>query len=193
MSSDDEGRLIEAAINGDLGAFEKLYRMHCSRVHGLCIRLCDSHADAQDATQETFVKAWRALGSFKRGSAFTTWLHRIAYNESMNLRRYKNAPERHLQLAEEIAGRDDSSTATEIEQLEKAVRRLPDRAREALVLHKIYGYTHEETAEFMGTTTGASKAQVHRAMKMLQALLDADPAAHTQRSAPQTGGVIADD
>lgn len=166
MNADDEKQLIEKAGNGDVSAFEALYRQHSARVHGLCTRLCDSHADAQDATQETFVKAWRRIGTFRGGSAFSTWLHRIAFNESMNFRRHKNAPERHLQLVEQ-AGNDDASTTTELEQLEQAVRRLPERAREALVLHKIYGYSHQETAEFMEITVGASKAQVHRAIKLL--------------------------
>lgn len=170
MKTDAEKALIDKAKNGDVSAFESLYRTYSARVHGLCVRLCDSQADAQDATQETFVKAWRALGSFQGRSAFSTWLHRIAFNESMSLKRGRAGKERHLQLVEQ-PGRDDAASLTEMEQLERAVTKLPERAREALLLNKVYGYTHEETAEFMGTTIGASKAQVHRAMQLLRGLL----------------------
>ena len=178
MDAAEEKRLIAEAENGDLTAFERLYRAHCSRVHGLCARLCDSHADAQDATQETFVKAWHALGRFEHKSAFSTWLHRIAFNESMSLRRRRgDRGTPHLRLVE-IEARDDAAVLTESAQLENALARLPERAREAIVLHKIYGYSHEETAEFMGTSVGASKAQVHRAMGLLREMFpDSQPAA----------------
>jgi RNA polymerase sigma-70 factor (ECF subfamily) len=179
LNAEEEKRLIVQAQNGDLSAFELLYRAHAGRVHGLCARLCDSHADAQDATQETFVKAWRALDRFAHKSAFATWLHRIAFNESMSLRRRRTERGVHLKVVE-LESADDAATLTESGQLEDAVRNLPERAREALVLHKIYGYTHEETAEFMGTSVGASKAQVHRAMGLLRGICTglADAAGH---------------
>lgn len=170
MSFDDEQHLIRLARDGDIAAFESLYRMHSPRVHGLCFRLCDNHADAQDATQQTFVKAWGALSGFQGKSAFSTWLHRIAFNESLSLKRNRASRERHLEIVEP-EGKDNSAHLTEMEQLERAVKALPERARQALVLNKIYGYTHEETAKFMGTSVGTSKAQVHRAMKQLRALL----------------------
>jgi RNA polymerase sigma-70 factor (ECF subfamily) len=169
LDAGDEKSLILAAQNGDLAAFEHLYRAHCARVHGLCVRLCDSHADAQDATQETFIKAWHALRRFEHKSAFSTWLHRIAFNESMSLRRRRGDRGAHLRIVE-IETRDDAPALTESRQLEAAVAQLPERAREAIVLHKIYGYTHEETAQFMGTSVGASKAQVHRAMSLLRGM-----------------------
>jgi RNA polymerase sigma-70 factor (ECF subfamily) len=172
----DEDGLIEQARNGSVGAFEKLYRIHSARVYGLCVRLSDNQADAQDATQETFVKAWRALRSFRGGSAFATWLHRIAFNEAVGLKRKRATEHRHIQLVGEdrVAG---AATLTEVEQLERALSRLPERAREALVLNKIYGYTHEETAEFMSIAAGTCKAQVHRAIQLLRNILpEGDPA-----------------
>lgn len=168
MTAEAEEGLIAAARNGSVSAFESLYRMHAARVHGLCVRLCDSRADAQDATQETFIKAWRAMDTFRGGSSFSTWLHRIAFNESIGSKRRQRAKEAHLHVVEAAAVSKASSLA-DIEQLERALSQLPDRAREAIVLHKVYGYTHEETAEFMGTSVGASKAQVHRAIKLLRA------------------------
>ena len=177
MTPEEEQSLIESARNGDVAAFEQLYRAHAGRVNGLCLRLCSNSADAQDATQETFVKAWRALRNFKGNSALSTWLHRIAFNEAMRIKKSRSGRDNHLQLVDQ-ATRDDSATLTESEQLEQAIRRLPDRAREALVLNKLYGYTHEEAADLMGITAGASKAQVHRAIKLLRDLLGAADAAN---------------
>jgi RNA polymerase sigma-70 factor (ECF subfamily) len=193
MNADDDSHLISLAKDGDIAAFERLYRLHSARVHGLCTRLCDNHADAQDATQQTFVKAWGALSRFQGNSAFSTWLHRIAFNESMNLRRSRGNREQHLELIDP-EGRDNSAHLTEMEQLERAVSMLPERAREALVLHKIYGYTHEETAEFMGTSVGASKAHVHRAMKQLRGSLPLPTGTGIEPgSAAAAGGALGDE
>jgi len=172
LTTTEESTLIADARSGNVGAFEKLYRMHSARVYGLCVRLSDSQADAQDATQETFIRAWRSLSSFRSGSAFSTWLHRIAFNEVMGVKRKLTNEHRHLQLVNRDQAACDASPAG-IELLEQAITELPDRAREALVLHKIYGYTHEETAQFMNSAVGTCKAQVHRAIQLLRKRLPA--------------------
>jgi RNA polymerase sigma-70 factor, ECF subfamily len=167
LTATDEADLIVAARSGSTDAFEQLYRAHSARVYGLCLRLSDNQADAQDATQETFIKAWRALGSFRGGSAFSTWLHRIAFNETIGMKRRRKNEHHHLQLVD----RDDTASDValpEVERIERAVAALPDRAREALVLNKIYGYTYKETAEFMEVAVGTCKAQVHRAVRLLR-------------------------
>ena len=167
LIEDGIAELIEQARGGSVVAFEQLYRTHAGRVHGLCVRICGNRSDAQDATQETFIKAWRALGRFRGDSAFSTWLHRIAFNEAVRLRRPRVEDDRGLELVQSEAN-GHASTLTEVEELERALAGLPHRAREAIVLHRIYGYTHEETAEFMGISVGASKAQVHRATMLLR-------------------------
>ena len=167
MTEADEAQLIADATGGSVDAFEALYRLHSARIYGLCVRLADSRADAQDATQETFIKAWRALSDFRGGSAFSTWLHRIAFNEVMGLKRKRTNERRHLEVVDNAAASGRTSL-TETDALERAIAKLPERAREALVLHKIYGYTHEETAGFMDTAVGTCKAQVHRAIQLLR-------------------------
>jgi RNA polymerase sigma-70 factor (ECF subfamily) len=180
LTATEENNLIAEARRGSVGAFERLYRIHSARIYGLCMRLAHNQADAQDATQETFVKAWRALSNFRGESAFSTWLHRIAFNESVRIRRKRATELRHLQLVHGDAATDEAQPS-ELEQLERAIATLPDRAREALVLNKIYGYTHAETAEFMNIAVGSSKAQVHRAIQLLRKTMplpeDADAAA----------------
>jgi RNA polymerase sigma-70 factor, ECF subfamily len=191
LKADGVDELIEQARGGSVAAFEALYRLHVGRVHGLCVRICGNPADAQDATQETFIKAWRALGTFRGDSAFSTWLHRIAFNESVRLRRPRSTDDRSLEFVEPAAnGR--ASRLTEVDDLERALAGLPNRAREAIVLHRIYGYTHEETAEFMGISVGASKAQVHRATKLLRSRFpdeigSAGPSFATDREAASDG------
>jgi len=166
LSATEEAGLIDAAIAGSVAAFERLYRLHSGRVYGLCLRLADSQADAQDATQETFIKAWHSLRDFRGGSALSTWLHRIAFNEVMALKRRRSSERKHLQLV--IVEESHEAPGDDLSRLERAITGLPERAREALVLNKIYGYTHEETAEFMSVAVGTCKAQVHRALQLLK-------------------------
>jgi RNA polymerase sigma-70 factor (ECF subfamily) len=165
-----EPELIEHAQAGDLRAFESLYRLHAGRVYGLCLRLTRNEAEAQDCVQDTFISAWRQLSGFRGDSSLATWLHRIAVNRALDRKRRGERERRHLEIVsnecrEEAAGAD--SDAGELEELERAIRKLPARAREVLVLHKIYGYTHEQTAEMLDIAVGTSKAQVHRALKLL--------------------------
>ncbi|MBV9344258.1 MAG: sigma-70 family RNA polymerase sigma factor [Gammaproteobacteria bacterium] len=123
---------------------------------------------AEDCTQETFVNAWRALGQFQTRSSLATWLHRIAVNVSLAKRR-RALPV--AEVAEEEDGMDASwtlETPVEVRELETAIGALPDGARDALVLHALYGYTHGEAAHMLGIAEGTCKAQLHRARRLLR-------------------------
>jgi RNA polymerase sigma-70 factor (ECF subfamily) len=161
--------LIAAAIEGDLGSFEVLYRRHSARVYGLCIRLARNAADAQDCTQETFISAWRHLRTFRGQSNLSTWLHRIAVNEVLGRKRRAAVEARHLQVVHAYGdeGADVPPDHGELEELETAIRQLPERAREVFVLQRIYGYTHEEIAEMLKIAVGTCKSQLHRASRLL--------------------------
>lgn len=167
--------LIAQALDGDLQSFEALYRRHSPRVYGLCVRLARNDADAQDCTQETFVRAWRQLGTFQGHSAFGTWLHRIAVNEVLSRRRRTSTEERYLRIVHCETVTPDTEGDVDIEVVERAIGRLPERARDAFVLHRIYGYTHEETAKMLDVAAGTCKAQVYRASKLLLRMLEPDP------------------
>jgi RNA polymerase sigma-70 factor (ECF subfamily) len=162
----DEAALVESARGGDKQAFEALYRKHAGRVYGLCLRLAGCAAEAQDDTQETFVRAWQRLGEFRGDSALTTWLHRIALNEVIGRKRKESRARRHLASVAAAAERR-SADAGVLGELERAIMRLPERARRVFVLHKIYGYTHQEVADMLNIAVGTCKAQVHRAHKLL--------------------------
>jgi RNA polymerase sigma-70 factor (ECF subfamily) len=164
----DEIRLVHRAQRGDRPAFEQLYRQHVGRIHATCLRLCAGRLDlAEDATQEAFIAAWRALPNFAERSRFGTWLHRIAVNTVLQRDRPRA---RHLELSEEDSPTTpdravhDSSPALD---LEAAIAALPGGARHVLVLVALYGYSHEECAELLGIAAGTSKAQLNRARRLL--------------------------
>lgn len=158
--------LVDRARSGDKQAFEALYRQHVPNVYGLCLRLTSNAADADDATQDTFIKAWERLDSFRGASAFGTWLHRIAVNESLS---HKRKQGRELQRRKLMEAEKNSNAGPDgqLEELGRAIERLPAGARNVFVLLAIYGYSHEEAAEMLNIAAGTSKAQLHRARKLL--------------------------
>jgi RNA polymerase sigma-70 factor, ECF subfamily len=166
----DERALLRAARGGDVRAFEALYRTLAPGVYGLCLRLARNPAEAQDCTQDTFVRAWQRLADFRGESRLGTWLHRIAVNEVLGRRRHQAVEHRHLSAVDSSKryALDDSAT---FQDLEQAIARLPDRAREVFVLRAVYGYTHEEIAGMLQVTVSTSKTQHHRARKLLIAAL----------------------
>ena len=162
-----------------LTAFESIYREHSPTVFGLCHRLTRDPADAEDATQETFLRAWRAFAQFESRSAVATWLHRIAVNVVMETRRRKSAQMLTF-VAEPLPERDGEwvlDTPVEVAELEAAVLALPQGARDVLVLSGIYEYSHEETAAMLGIAVGTCKAQLHRARRLLTNKLSPEAAA----------------
>ena len=168
----DEPALVSRAREGDSRAFEQLYRRHCDRVFGLCVRLCQGdRAKAEQATQDAFVRAWEKLDGFRGDAQFGTWLHRITVNvvlgEHRLLQRWTTfedaegqGPRHELSVASEDAGLSRD--------LEHALARLPKGARTVLWLHDVEGYLHEEIAELTGIAVGTSKAQLHRARKLMK-------------------------
>lgn len=168
-----EAQAIAGACRGDQRAFERLYRAHAGWVFGLCLRLTSDNGHAQDCTQETFVAAWRALPKFERRSRFSSWLHRIAVNVVLAHR--NRAAGQKAVSAEEYAEELDALAAPAETgggiDLERAISRLPQGARDALVLVGIYGYSHDEAAEMLGVAAGTSKAQLHRARALLSSQL----------------------
>ncbi len=167
----DERRLVEAARSGSQAAFEKLYRLHCGRVHGLCLRMTAQRETAEDCTQEAFVQAWRNLARFETRSSFGTWLHRIAVNTVLAHKRRRAESLGAEGSAEEEAAEtlEDGGVPDLALQgdLEAAIASLPPGARHVLVLAGIYGYSHEEVSAMLGIAVGTCKAQLHRARHLL--------------------------
>jgi RNA polymerase sigma-70 factor (ECF subfamily) len=174
----DAGRTSEAvdvalAASGDARAFERLYRAQVGRIHGLCRRML-SPEEADEATQDVFVRAWEKLGTFRGESAFGTWLHRLAVNVILAKRASHGTRRKRESDDETVWERLGSRPATpELSMdVEQALARLPEGAREIFVLHDVEGYRHEEIAEMLGLATGTSKSQLHRARMALRQYLD---------------------
>ena len=175
-ANDDDHALVRASAGGDAAAFESLYRRHASRVHGVILRLVGhQHSRAEDLTQEAFVRAWQALPAFRFESAFGTWLHRLAANTALmelRARRGRPVPDGDEDAIDAIGVPDSAGHTTALSMdLEQAVAGLPPRARAVLVLHDVEGWKHEEIAEALDMAVGSSKAQLHRARRLLRTRL----------------------
>lgn len=174
---DDDTELVERAGTGDCAAFEELYRRHRDRVYGLLWRLAGGDAAlAEDWLQEAFVRAWQKLDTFRGESRFGTWLHRLSANVALSDRRMRlRRVGRETVLddaTERLAAGDRDVRAPDQLDLEAAIGRLPERARTVLVLYDIEGYSHGEIAEMTGMAVGSSKAQLHRARKLVREALE---------------------
>lgn len=174
---DDEASLVDAARQGDIAAFESLYRANRNRIYGLVWRICGGDVSlAEDLLQESFVRAWQKLDSFRGESRFGTWLHRLSANVALSDRRTRVRRVRNEVVMEESVERtavgDRDVFADKRMDLERAITRLPERARTVLVLFDIEGYRHAEISKMTGMAVGSSKAQLHRARKLLREELD---------------------
>ena len=169
-----EAALVDRAARGDIEAFEKLYQANSGRVYVLCLRMTGDPALAEELAQEAFVRAWQKLDSFRGASAFSTWMHRVTVNVVLGHRRSTARRESQLQVVgEDFPGHAAAREAWPAEaiDLERAVASLPDGARTVFVLHDVEGYRHREISDLMGIAVGTSKAQLHRARKMLRKAL----------------------
>ena len=166
--------LVERAAGGDAEAFEELYRENVGRVYLLCLRMCGNPSIAEELAQETFVRAWQKLGSFRGESAFSTWLHRVTVNIVLGDRRSTARREARVKPAGNHLPVDLSVSEPSPGQavdLERSIAALPDGARTVFVLHDVEGYRHKEIARLTGLAEGTSKAQLHRARRLLRKAL----------------------
>jgi RNA polymerase sigma-70 factor, ECF subfamily len=174
----DEMALVERCRNGDLSAFEEVYRTHSGRLYSVACRMLGNPADAEDLLQEIFLSAHRKLATFRGDSALGTWLYRLATNLCLDYLRSRAGRTNQLTdaLDDEPAIADAGSrgladrTVTRMD-LERALTKLPEGCRAAFVLHDIEGLEHREVAEVLGIAEGTSKSQVHKARLRLRALL----------------------
>jgi RNA polymerase sigma-70 factor, ECF subfamily len=166
---------VEAALaaSGDAHAFERLYRTHVPRIHSLVRRMLNDE-DADEVTQDVFVRAWQKLGTYRGEAAFGTWLHRLAVNVVLGRRQLLGQRrERFLPDDTALASVAGTRAAPELSlDFEAAIARLPDGARQVFVLHDVEGYRHEEIADLLGLAIGTSKSQLHRARMALRRHLD---------------------
>lgn len=169
---DADAATVARARAGDTVAFTELYGRHHRRIYALCTRLLGDRGLAEEMTQDAFVKAWRALPTFRGDAKFATWLARVAVNTVLSYQR------RHGPWLKWLRGGDvpdepavDANPGGRRD-LEHAITRLPLRARQVFVLVDVEGHTHEEAAALLGMAVGTSKAQLFRARKLLRGFLE---------------------
>jgi len=175
---------VALAAAGDGSAFERIYQTHVARIHSLTRRMLGSH-EADEVTQDIFVRTWQKLGQFRGDSQFSTWLHRLAVNVVIERRRsFAIQRER---MTDDPAALDLVTVAPARADLtvdfEAAIEQLPPGAREIFVLHDVEGYKHREIAAMLDITSGTSKRQLHRARMLMRRFLSGGPtrgSAHTR-------------
>ena len=174
-SKDSTVDLVARIQNGDVDAFETLYREHSGRIYALACRMAGSAEDGEDLLQEIFLQVYRKLGSFKGDSALGTWVYRLALNHCLDFVRSRQA--KMHKLTETLDGESSYEPTARREtpiarlDLERAVERLPEGCREAFVLHDVEGFDHKEVAGLLGIAEGTSKSQVFKARLKLRASL----------------------
>ncbi len=182
-----ENEIIRSVLRGNVNDFEKLVAAYEKNVYNIALRMVGDPEDAADMTQETFIKAYRALSGFRGDSKFSSWLYRIASNVCLDFLRSRS---RHPQVSLSTVDEDDRATfelpdmrQNPEEQLMKklgmeAVRRgleqLPEQQRQILVLRELGGLSYAELAQTLGLEEGTVKSRIFRARKRLCALLLCD-------------------
>ncbi|MCX8156544.1 MAG: sigma-70 family RNA polymerase sigma factor [Verrucomicrobiae bacterium] len=182
----DDLTLVRRAQRGDLEAFDQLIQRYQERIYSAIYHMTANHEDANDLAQETFIKAYRALPSFKGDATFFTWLYRIAVNKTLNyLRQRKNRVHLSLNdldaqvendpdlvaLISDKTPRRDLNLAELQEKLNKAMLKLSDTHRMVVTLHDIQGLPHEEIARIMDCNEGTVRSRLFYARQQLQAYL----------------------
>jgi RNA polymerase sigma-70 factor (ECF subfamily) len=168
----DERALVLAAQAGDSAAFAGLVRRHQRRAYALARSIVLTHDDAEDAVQEGFLHAFRALERFRPEQAFGAWLHRIVANAALDMARRKKVRDAD-ELPETLASpHRDPAEADELRaRLQGALSTLGERQRAVIVLHDVEGYKHAEIGSLLGIPEGTARSDLHHARAHLRRLL----------------------
>jgi len=182
----DSLQLVKRAQHGDMGAYDELVRRYQERVYSTIYHMTSNHEDAHDLAQETFIKAYQALKSFKGDSSFFTWVYRIAVNKTINfLKQRKNRNHMSLNdldlqaehdpdlvaLISEKTPRRDLNLVELQERLNTAMQKLSDVHRMVVTLHDVQGLSHAEIGKIMDCNTGTVRSRLFYARQQLQAYL----------------------
>jgi RNA polymerase sigma-70 factor (ECF subfamily) len=165
VASPDDAQLVTRAQAGRLDAFEELVRRYRQPIYQVALRMLGDAADAEDATQDAFVQAWRNLAGFRADAAFSTWMYRIVMNRCLNVLRSRRRTEPLPVGREAPASRPDriAEARWEVEDLKLAIARLSPEQRAPFVLRELEGRSYQEIAEVLELSVPAVKSRLHRA------------------------------
>ena len=185
-SASEEALLVGRARRGELAAYDELVRRYQERIYATIYHMTSNHEDANDLAQESFIKAYQALKSFKGDSGFYTWLYRIAVNRTLNFLKQRSRRQgmslndldfnaEHdpglVALISERTPRRDLNLAELQEKLNEAMQRLSEPHRLVVTLHDVQGMAHEEIANIMDCNVGTVRSRLFYARQQLQGLL----------------------
>lgn len=169
-----EQDLIRRVLDGDALAERKLYDTHVDRVFRLAYRMTGDATQAEDLTQDTFIRAFDRLADFRGESAFAGWLHRVATSVILTALQQRKRRQSVESLQEDMTELPSASRAEDPDlrrTLARAVSELDDSQRLVFVMHEMEGYSHQEIAAAMGTPVGTAKARLSRARQKLRDIL----------------------
>lgn len=181
FASMDDGALVAASVDGRREAFDVIVERHRRTVYQVCYRFVSNHEDASDLSQESFVRAWRGLKNFKGQAALSTWLYRIAVNVCLN-RVSAKAPatdpiesthhfeDTRVEGAQTMLLRHERAAT-----VRKAIASLPKKQRATLILRTYHELSHQQIADILGSSVGATKANFFHALANLKKLLGNEP------------------
>ena len=183
---ESEDVLVRGARRGDMKAYDELVKRYQQRIYATIYHMTSNHEDANDLAQESFIKAFQALRSFKGGSSFYTWLYRIAVNKTINfLKQRKNRLHMSLNdidfnaehdpdlmaLISEHTPRRAAGLSELQKKLNEALMKLSEPHRLVVVMHDVQGHSHEEIAETMDCNVGTVRSRLFYARQQLQGYL----------------------
>jgi RNA polymerase sigma factor (sigma-70 family) len=186
LQQGEERKLVARAQAGDFDAYDDLVRRYQERIYATIYHMTANHEDANDLAQDTFIKAHRALKSFKGDSSFFTWVYRIAVNKTINfLKQRKKRVQMSLNdldwnaehdpdlvaLISEKTPRRDLNLAELQQKLNEAMQKLSDVHRLVVTLHDVQGLSHDEISKIMDCNTGTVRSRLFYARQQLQAYL----------------------
>ena len=179
--------LVKASQDGTLAAFDELIQRYQQRVYATVYHMTSSHEDADDLTQESFIKAYKALKRFKGESSFYTWIYRIAVNRTINFLKQRKRKSYHMSLndmdmqvenhADLLMFISDNTPRRDVrlnelqEKMNEAMQKLSETQRLTVTLHDVQGMSHEEIGKIMDCNTGTVRSRLFYARQQLQALL----------------------
>ena len=177
----DDAALIAASMAGRRDAFDAIVERHRRTVYQVCYRFVGNHEDASDLSQESFVRAWRGLKTFKGQAALSTWLYRIAVNVCLNRVSVKTPPTDPIELTDHFEDtRVEGAQAALLREeraatVRKAIASLPKKQRATLILRTYHDLSHQQIADILGSSVGATKANFFHALANLKKLLGNEP------------------
>ena len=186
LNNPDDLEFVHRAQKGDHAAYEELVRRYYKKIYGLIYNMTNSREDAEDVTQEVFVKAWKAIGRFREQSGFYTWIYRIAINRTINFRKKRNRrqsvslDEFDPDIKQAESYREFSSKGSVLRKLSlgefqkkmnEALEKLSEKHRAVVIMHDVQGMPHSEIASVLRCSEGTVRSRIFYARQQLQAEL----------------------